>query len=102
MEGMQARMQAVSTWLTSGARPVAALLAGGLGTWAGVRPTLIGGTFLLVVPGAVLACSPLRGLRQMPDPPPAPAGQTEPDLPSLGQARTGDSCPDPSLDGGAA
>ncbi len=37
-DGMQARMQAVSTWLTSGARPAAALLAGGLGTWIGVTP----------------------------------------------------------------
>lgn len=101
VEGMQARMQAVSTWLTSGARPVAALLAGGLGTWAGVWPTLIGGTFLLVVPFAVLACSPLRGLRQMPDPPPTPAAPTEPSPPSLGPARTGDSCPG-SLDGGPA
>lgn len=73
--GMQARMQAVSTWLTSGARPVAALLAGGLGTWIGVRPALTAGTFLLLVPLLVLACSPLRALRQMPDPPaPGPAG----------------------------
>ncbi|MET9895924.1 MFS transporter [Streptomyces sp. NPDC006465] len=60
-DGMQARMQAVSTWLTSGARPVAALLAGGLGTWTGVRPTLIVGTCLLVV----LYRSPLRSLPEM-------------------------------------
>nr|WP_024126441.1 MFS transporter [Streptomyces sp. FR1]AHE39060.1 Transmembrane efflux protein [Streptomyces sp. FR1] len=77
-DGMQARMQAVSTWLTSGARPVAALLAGGLGTWIGVRPTLIVGTCLLVVPLVVLYRSPLRGLREMPGspttaPPPAEA-----------------------------
>ncbi|MFI7090395.1 MFS transporter [Streptomyces lydicus] len=72
--GMQARMQAVSTWLTSGARPVAALLAGGLGTWIGVRATLTAGTCLLLVPLVTLACSPLRALRQMPDPPPAPPG----------------------------
>lgn len=71
--GMQARMQAVSTWLTSGARPVAALLAGGLGTWIGVRPALTAGTFLLLVPLLVFASSPLRALRQMPDPP-APPG----------------------------
>ncbi|MER5549862.1 MFS transporter, partial [Streptomyces sp. NPDC002589] len=63
---MQARMQAVSTWLTSGARPAAALLAGGLGTWIGVRPALIGGACLLVVPLVVLACSPLRSVRRMP------------------------------------
>ncbi|MFF8903245.1 MFS transporter [Streptomyces lydicus] len=70
--GMQARMQAVSTWLTSGARPVAALLAGGLGTSIGVRATLTAGTCLLLVPLVTLACSPLRALRQMPDPPPRP------------------------------
>jgi hypothetical protein len=69
--GMQARMQAVSTWLTAGARPVAALLAGGLGTWIGVRPTLSAGAFLLFVPLVVLARSPLRALRHMPDRPPA-------------------------------
>ncbi|MEV7196310.1 MFS transporter [Streptomyces sp. NPDC093510] len=64
-EGMQARMQAVSTWLTAGARPVAALLAGGLGTWVGVRPTLTAGTFLLLVPLVALALvrSPLPAPR---------------------------------------
>ncbi|MFI1436358.1 MFS transporter [Streptomyces lydicus] len=72
--GMQARMQAVSTWLTAGARPVAALLAGGLGTWIGVRPTLAAGTFLLFVPLVVLARSPLRALWHMPDRPSAPPG----------------------------
>ncbi|GAA0899317.1 MULTISPECIES: MFS transporter [Streptomyces violaceusniger group] len=102
VERMQARMQSVSTWLTSGARPVAVLLAGGLGIWAGVRPTLIGGTFLLVVPFTVLACSPLSGLRQMPDPLPSPAGPAERYQPSLGSAGTGDSRPNPSLDGGPA
>lgn len=64
---MQARMQAVSTWLTAGARPVGALLAGALGTWAGVRAALVIGACLLIVPFLVLVLSPLRGLRQMPD-----------------------------------
>lgn len=66
---MQARMQAVSTWLTSGARPVAALLAGGLGSWLGVRATLIVGSSLLLVPLVVLYRSPLRTLREMPGSP---------------------------------
>ncbi|MEU9069866.1 MULTISPECIES: MFS transporter [Streptomyces] len=79
--GMQARMQAVSTWLTSGTRPVAALLAGALGTWIGVRPALTAGTLLLLVPLVVLARSPIRALRQMPDPPSAP-------LPAPPAART--------------
>ncbi|MFE0369382.1 MFS transporter [Streptomyces tendae] len=73
--GMQARMQAVSTWLTSGARPVAALLAGALGTWVGVRPALTAGALLLLIPLVVLARSPIRALRQMPDP---PADRTSP------------------------
>lgn len=78
-------MQAVSTWLTSGGRPAAALLAGGLGTWIGVRPTLVAGTCLLVVPLVVLYRPPLRSLLDMPGspavaspsaeaiPPPAPS-----------------------------
>lgn len=69
---MQARMQAVSTCLTSGARPLGALLAGAIGTWIGVRPALAVGSVLLVVPFLVLARSPLRGLRQMPTPPHVP------------------------------
>ena len=77
-DGMQARMQAVSTWLTSGARPLAALAAGGLGTRIGVRPTLIVGTFLLVVPLVVLCRSPLRGLRQMPEGHAAPSQPGDP------------------------
>lgn len=72
---MQARMQAVSTCLTSGARPLGALLAGGLGNWAGVRPALVVGACLLLVPVVVLALSPLRALRDMPDPPPEPDDQ---------------------------
>ncbi|GAA0273011.1 MFS transporter [Streptomyces polychromogenes] len=75
--GMQARMQAVSLCLTSGARPLGTLLAGGLATWAGVRPALTVGACLLVVPFLVLARSPLRRLRHMPGdgghPAPAPA-----------------------------
>ncbi|WP_328485960.1 MFS transporter [Streptomyces zaomyceticus] len=86
--GMQARMQSVSTWLTAGARPVAALLAGGLGTWIGVRPTLTAGTFLLLVPLMVLARSPLRALRHMPDSPPAPPGPGDAPVPSPHAPRT--------------
>ncbi|PCG87205.1 MFS transporter [Streptomyces sp. WZ.A104] len=88
MAGMQARMQSVSTWLTAGARPVAALLAGGLGTWIGVRPTLTAGTFLLLVPLGVLARSPLRALRHMPGSPPAPPGTGNAAVPSPHAPRT--------------
>jgi MFS family permease len=87
---MQARMQAVSTWLTSGARPVAALLAGGLGSWIGVRATLIVGSCLLLVPLVVLYRSPLRTLREMPGSPAvtpsATAGLAQPAPSSRGPA----------------
>lgn len=81
--GMQARMQSVSTCLTSGARPLGAVLAGALGTFAGVRPALLVGSLLLVLPYVVLARSPLRGLRQMPTAPhPSdPARSAEGDTP---------------------
>ncbi|MFF3411572.1 hypothetical protein ACFYW8_36425 [Streptomyces sp. NPDC002742] len=55
-------------WLTFLGQLPPALLAGGLGTWIGVRPTLIVGTCLLVV----LYRSPLRSLPEMPGPPSAP------------------------------
>ncbi|MFF4187156.1 MFS transporter [Streptomyces sp. NPDC001691] len=104
--GMQARMQAVSTWLTSGARPVAALLAGALGTWLGVRPALTAGTLLLLVPLVVLARSPIRALRQMPDPPattlpsPPAARTAPPTVPTA--ACTDDGQHDRSLGGDAS
>ncbi|MEU1776685.1 MFS transporter [Streptomyces sp. NPDC019922] len=104
---MQARMQAVSTWLTAGARPIGALLAGVLGTWAGVRAALIIGACLLIVPLLVLALSPLRGLRRMPGAPPEPAPAEElprpgppPQVPAPGAAPAADTRRESSLDGG--
>lgn len=67
---LQGRMQAVSTWLTGGSRPFAAPLAGAIGTLHGVRSALIVGTVLLFVPVAVLAFSPVRSLRALPEPAP--------------------------------
>ncbi|MEU8434132.1 MFS transporter [Streptomyces sp. NPDC029216] len=92
--GMQARMQAVSTCLTSGARPAGTLLAGGLGTWVGVRPALAVGAVLLVVPFLVLARSPLRHLRHMPEPD-APADSARHPQPAPSGRRQG------SMNGGA-
>ncbi|WP_420036120.1 MFS transporter [Streptomyces sp. cg28] len=73
---MQARMQSVSTCLTSAARPSGALLAGVLGTGVGVRPALLTGTCLLTAPFLVLLLSPLRGLREMPTTPPTGTDRT--------------------------
>ncbi|WP_338673876.1 MFS transporter [Streptomyces sp. SCSIO 30461] len=105
---MQARMQAVSTWLTSGARPLGAVLAGGLGTWAGVRPALIAGTCLLVVPLVVLARSPLRDMRDMPDPPhgpdeTAPTTADQPPTKALpAPTSAGDDLRERAMDGGTS
>ncbi|WP_328923600.1 MFS transporter [Streptomyces sp. NBC_00190] len=76
--GMQARMQAVSTWLTAGSRPLAALVAGGIGSRFGVRTALVVGALALVVPCAALYFSPLRTLRSMPAPPAVPRATGEP------------------------
>ncbi|MCX4633110.1 MFS transporter [Streptomyces sp. NBC_01443] len=96
---MQARIQSVSTCLTSGARPLGALLAGALGTWAGVRPALVTGALLLVVPCVVLARSPLRGLRQMPKAP-ASFDALGAALPVPGPAPTAEANRERSMDGG--
>ena len=95
---MQARMQAVSTCLTSGARPLGALLAGVLGTWAGVRPALAAGSVLLVVPFLVLLRSPLRGLRQMP--PTADPQEASPHVAIPAPGRAADRAPADSGDEG--
>ncbi|MFZ3491830.1 MFS transporter [Streptomyces sp. 5.8] len=97
--GMQARMQSVSTCLTSAARPLGALLAGALGTWAGVRPALVTGALLLVVPCVVLARSPLRGLRTMPEASASP-DVLLPALPAPGRARAAEADHERSMDGG--
>ncbi len=68
-------MQSVSTWLTGGARPVAAPLAGAIGTFQGVRSALIAGTVLLLVPVIVLVLSPVRSLRALPAAPPDPGSR---------------------------
>ncbi|MFG2483384.1 hypothetical protein ACGFSI_11585 [Streptomyces virginiae] len=97
----------MSTCLTSGARPLGSLLAGGLGTWAGVRPALIVGTCLLVVPLVVLALSPLRALRHMPEPPAEPedpsdsTGQPVANVPAPGP-EPADALRDDSSTGGSA
>ncbi|MEU3499392.1 MFS transporter [Streptomyces hundungensis] len=65
---LQGRMQQTSTWVTAGARPGAALLAGALAAGLGVRTTLAFGTILLTVPVLVLWFSPIRALNQMPTP----------------------------------
>ncbi|MGI5438818.1 MFS transporter [Streptomyces shenzhenensis] len=59
---LQGRAQATGSWLAFSLRPFAALAAGALGTWLGLRPTLTLITVALVVPFLVLWNSPVRGL----------------------------------------
>ncbi|MFE2163943.1 MFS transporter [Streptomyces sp. NPDC059447] len=65
----QGRMQAASTTVTAGARPLAAAAAGTLVLVLGVRGTLAVGTLFTVVPLVLLLFSPVRSLRDMPTPP---------------------------------
>ena len=65
----QGRMQAASTTVTAGARPLAAAVAGALVPFLGVRGTLAVGAVLQVVPVILLLFSPVRALRDMPAPP---------------------------------
>jgi MFS family permease len=67
-ERMQGRMNAVIRFLVWGTMPLGALLGGALGTWFGLRPALwvaaVGALFGFVP----LLFSPVRKLREMPDP----------------------------------
>ncbi|MGW2291596.1 MFS transporter [Streptomyces phaeochromogenes] len=65
----QGRMQAASTTVTAGARPLAAAAAGALVLLLGVRGTLTVGAVLQIVPVILLLVSPVRALRDMPVPP---------------------------------
>ncbi|WP_327740485.1 hypothetical protein OG749_46210 (plasmid) [Streptomyces nojiriensis] len=62
-------MQAASTTVTAGARPLAAAVAGVLVLFLGVRGTLVVGAALQLIPVALLLFSPVRALRDMPTPP---------------------------------
>ncbi|MFF0487124.1 MFS transporter [Streptomyces sp. NPDC004435] len=65
----QGRMQAVSTTVTAGSRPLAAASAGALALVLDVPVVLAIGAFLQIVPVFLLLASPVRALRTMPVPP---------------------------------
>ncbi|KUO04819.1 MFS transporter [Streptomyces caeruleatus] len=64
----QGRMQAASTTVTAGSRPLAAAAAGALALLLDVRAVLAVGALLQVVPVVLLFASPVRTLRSMPTP----------------------------------
>ncbi|QMU71020.1 MFS transporter [Streptacidiphilus sp. P02-A3a] len=63
---MQGRMSATNRFLSQGLRFLGPLVAGGLGTWIGLRPTLalLAGSTLLW--SATLFLSPIRTMREVP------------------------------------
>ncbi|MFC7908341.1 MFS transporter [Streptomyces nigra] len=65
----QGRMQAASTTVTAGSRPLAAATAGALALLLDVRTVLAIGALFQVVPAVLLLASPVRALREMPAPP---------------------------------
>ncbi|MDT0460661.1 MFS transporter [Streptomyces sp. DSM 41527] len=65
----QGRIQAASTTVTAGARPLAAAVAGTLVLPLGVHSTLAFGAVLQVVPVILLLASPVRAVRDLPAPP---------------------------------
>ncbi|CAL9360538.1 hypothetical protein SUDANB105_00655 [Streptomyces sp. enrichment culture] len=65
----QGRMQAASTTVTAGCRPLAAATSGALALFLEVRAVLAIGALLQVVPVVLLLTSPVRALRGMPAPP---------------------------------
>ncbi len=87
---LQGRAQATGAWLAFGLRPLAALLAGALGTLVGLRPALSVITLLLAAPFVILWRSPARKLRSSP----APALEAGPEV--LPHATPGPSGSSPS------
>lgn len=60
------RMNATIRFVVWGTMPIGGLIGGGLGEWLGVRGTLWAGATTMVVPIALLVCSPLRRMRDVP------------------------------------
>ena len=85
-ERMQGRMNATMRFIVWGTIPVGSVLSGFLGGVIGLRETiLIGaiGSFLPVLP---VLLSPVRSLREMPEPEPGPPPKRDPDVELLGDA----------------
>ncbi|WP_234025007.1 MULTISPECIES: MFS transporter [unclassified Streptomyces] len=60
------RVSACSSFLNYGTLPLGSLLAGALGTWLGVRPTLWLMIAGIPLSALILLCSPLRNRRDLP------------------------------------
>jgi MFS family permease len=70
------RITATMRFLLVGTNPLGALMAGGLGTWLGVRPALWIMIGIAVLSGALLLTRTFRGLKDLPAAPPGAAAAT--------------------------
>lgn len=68
------RAQATWRFLVFGMQPVGALLGGVLGSFVGLRGTLVVGSVIMLTGTVVAWLSPLRSLRELPDQPASAAG----------------------------
>ena len=67
-ERIQGRMNAVMRFLVWGTIPLGNLLGGALGTWVGLKETLIIGGIGSCLPFLAVLFSPVRAIRDMPEP----------------------------------
>jgi MFS family permease len=67
-ERIQGRMNAVMRFLVWGTIPLGNLIGGALGTWVGLKETLIIGGIGSCLPFLAVLFSPVRAIREMPEP----------------------------------
>jgi MFS family permease len=67
-ERIQGRMNSVMRFIVWGTLPLGTLLGGALGSWIGLKETLILGGLGCCLPFLPVLFSPVRGLREMPEP----------------------------------
>jgi MFS family permease len=72
------RMNAVTRFMYWGTIPIGSAVGGLVAERIGLRPTLFGAAACAALAGIPIALSPIRTLRELPEPPPEPALSIEP------------------------
>ena len=93
-ERLQGRMNSVMRFIVWGVMPLGALLGGALATWFGVRFTIWVGAIGLSLAFLPVLLSPVRTLREMPEPVEEPLPSEADASGGLVAARGGNACPD--------